>query len=149
MYTITKEIEFDMGHRVTNHRSKCRNIHGHRYRLQVTLTGDIVDVEGESSQGMLIDFTDIKDIATKEIHDVLDHGFMIWTKDPLWPQFTSWKHVYDQKIIEVDFVPTAENLAQYIWDILKTKYEDKFGTGLKLHNITLWETPKSFVQYSA
>lgn len=148
MYTITKEIEWDMGHRVTNHHSKCRNLHGHRYKLQVTLTGELVDVEGESSQGMLIDFSDIKDIAMTEIHDVLDHGFMMWTQDSLFSRFEHIKDKEDQKFIFVDFVPTAENLAKYIWDILVKKYEDKFSTGLKLHKITLWETPKSFVEYS-
>ena len=73
---ITKEIGIDMGHRVPNHKSKCRNPHGHRYTLEVTITAPLIDTDGASDEGMIFDFGDIKKHMMEKIHDVLDHGFM-------------------------------------------------------------------------
>ena len=78
---VTKQFEWCMGHRVLNHKSKCKNLHGHHYRAEVTLSGDLVSREGNSSEGMVIDFGDIKEVFMKHIHEILDHGFMVWEKD--------------------------------------------------------------------
>lgn len=142
---ITKEIQWDMGHRVTNHKSKCKNLHGHRYELEVTLQGNIVTREGVSDEGMVIDFGDIKQIMTSEIHDLLDHSFMIWEKDTVLTDFFSKNH--ELKHVKVTFVPTAENIAQWIFKKLKDKYVDKYSTNLLLKSVKLWETPTSFVTY--
>ena len=74
--TIRRWVETDTGHRVPNHRSKCRNFHGHRYRWEVELEGDVVDEDGASEEGMLIDFSDVSRILKEQIHDVLDHAFV-------------------------------------------------------------------------
>lgn len=136
---VTKQIEWDMGHRVTNHHSKCRNLHGHRYKAEISLGGDLVGTSGDSSEGMVIDFGDIKKIATKYIHDVLDHGFMVWEKDKLLVDF--FQKNLDLKCTLVPFVPTAENIAAWIFKQLDPYFKDTFGTGLKLHSVRLWETP--------
>lgn len=138
---ITKEVQWDMGHRVMNHHSKCRNLHGHRYRLEVCMKGDIVTIKDISDEGMVIDFGDIKTIVTQHIHDVLDHGFMVWEKDKVMVKF--FKQYPDQKHIIVPFTPTSENIAAWIFIQLDKKFEDKYGTGLKLHHVKLWETPTS------
>jgi 6-pyruvoyltetrahydropterin/6-carboxytetrahydropterin synthase len=60
---ITKIIERDMGHRVLNHKSKCSNLHGHRYKAYITMEGEIIQAKGDTNEGMVIDFSDIKAIA--------------------------------------------------------------------------------------
>lgn len=141
---VTKEIQWDMGHRVTNHRSLCRNLHGHRYKAQICVEGDLITKSGVSDEGMVIDFSDIKEIATKYVHDVLDHGFMVWDKDEVVLKF--FKTNPQLKHIAVPFVPTAENIAGWIFTRLGNRLKDKYGTGLKLYSIKLWETPTSFVE---
>ena len=141
--TVTKQIEWDMGHRVLNHHSKCCNLHGHRYKLEIALEGKLVANKGDSSEGMVIDFGDIKLIATKHIHDVLDHGFMVWNKDRILLNFFTKNP--DQKHIIVPFTPTAENIAVWVFKQLDKKYLDVFNTGLRLESVKLWETPTSMV----
>jgi len=136
---VTKQIEWDMGHRVTNHRSKCKNLHGHRYKAEITLEGNIVNVPGVSEEGMVIDFGGIKSVAVKYVHDVLDHSFMVWKKDKLILNF--FKKNPTLKHIVVEFVPTSENISAWIFSALDKQFKDVYGTGLKLHSIKLWETP--------
>lgn len=149
MNLITKEFSFDMGHRVPNHKSQCRNPHGHTYKLQVTLTGDIVEEEGVSDQGMLIDFSDIKEITKNFIDENLDHGFMYYVGDPVMSQLYLNGILKDFKHLMVEFVPTAENISKFIFDSLNPLFKDKYGTGLKLHSVKLWETPTSMAEYIA
>ena len=61
--TIRRYVETDTGHRVPNHKSKCRHMHGHRYRFEAEIEGDVVDVSGVSEEGMLMDFSDISDFS--------------------------------------------------------------------------------------
>lgn len=142
---ITKEFTFDMGHRVPNHKSKCRNPHGHTYRIQITLKGDVVEEKGISDEGMVMDFSDIKDIAKGFIDVYLDHGFMYYRGDDVMLEF--FQRHDNFKHLEVDFIPTAENIAKWIFEALSPLFEDKYGTGLILSKIKLWETPTSFVEY--
>ncbi len=141
---VTKEIQWDMGHRITNHRSQCRHLHGHRYKAEICVEGDLITACGVSDEGMVIDFGDIKEIAVKYIYDVLDHGFMVWNQDRIILQF--FKANPDLKHIVVRFIPTAENIAGWISVQIDKRLKDKYGTGLKLYSIKLWETPTSFVE---
>ena len=138
---ITKNIEWDMGHRVTNHESKCRNLHGHRYKVEICLEGNLIDLKNDSSEGMVIDFGHVKKIANKYIFDRLDHRFMVWKKDKLLMNFFI-KHK-ELKHVSVPFVPTAENIAEWIFSLLDSRFKDTYHTQLKLYSITLWETPTS------
>ena len=78
---IVKVIQWDMGHRVMNHRSVCKGLHGHRYKAEICLSGDVVSREGASEEGMVIDFSDIKKVSHEQILHKLDHAFMVWDKD--------------------------------------------------------------------
>lgn len=138
---IIKEIQWDMGHRITNHDSVCRNLHGHRYKAEICVEGKLVDIKGSSKEGMVIDFGDIKKIAMRHIHDILDHGFMVWEKDKLLVNF--FKKNKSLKHIIVPFVPTSENIAAWIFLTLDKHFKDRFKTSLKLYSIKLWETPTS------
>lgn len=143
---ISKQIEWDMGHRITNHKSKCRNVHGHRYKAQICIEGNIVNTKNAPDEGMVLDFSDLKKLATKFIHNVLDHGFMVWDKDKMLIEF--FKKNSDQKYIAVPFVPTAEKISEWIFIQLVNHVKDKYGTGIKLYSVKLWETPTSFVEYT-
>jgi len=138
---IIKELEWDMWHRILNHDSKCRNLHWHRYKIHITLEGEIIDVSGNSSDGMLIDFWDIKKIANSVIQEELDHGYMGQEWDPI---LEVAKRLW-LKTIEVPFVPTAENIAHWLFGKFEAMYQDTFHTNLKLKKITLFETPTSYV----
>jgi len=72
---ITTRLEFDAGHRIPDHKSQCRNLHGHRYALEITLSGEIIDAEHASENGMVMDFADVKRIARETIVDRWDHAF--------------------------------------------------------------------------
>ena len=63
MLTITRKLEFDAGHRIPDHKSQCRNLHGHRYVLEITLVGNVIDQEGNSDNGMIMDFSEVKALA--------------------------------------------------------------------------------------
>lgn len=138
---ITKIIEWDMGHRIPNHKSVCRNLHGHRYKLKVLLKGDLQEVTGASDEGMVLDFGDIKKILTKEVHDYCDHSFMYSSSDKLLEKIFEQNQSF--RSIVVDFIPTAENIAFWAFDKLFQKLEVAYGNRLQLHQIELWETPTS------
>lgn len=136
---ITKYIEIDMGHRVPNHKSKCFNYHGHRYKIEVGVNDKIIDTPGACDEGMVIDFGDLKQIMMEEIDAKYDHGFVMYQKD-------KYLHVMKEliedgmKIIVVDFVPTAENLAKHWYLAIKDKLEEK---GIEIYHVKVWETPTS------
>ena len=142
---IGKVIQWDMGHRVLNHRSICKGLHGHRYKAEICVEGELILESGTSEEGMVIDFADIKKTAQKLIQEKLDHAFMVWDKDNELLEF--FKHSKGHKPVIVPFTPTAENVAAYIFHILKDKFSDVYKTGLHLHSIKLWETPSSYALY--
>ena len=144
---IVKVIQWDMGHRVMNHRSVCKGLHGHRYKAEICLSGDIVSQSGASEEGMVVDFSDIKRISHEEVLDKLDHAFMVWDKDKDLIKYM--EKTDDHKMVLVPFTPTAENVAKYIFDILNDKFEDTYGTGLRLSFVKLWETPTSYAVFSS
>ncbi|MET0917159.1 MAG: 6-carboxytetrahydropterin synthase, partial [Burkholderiales bacterium] len=78
---ITCRLEFDSGHRIPYHQSQCQHLHGHRYGIEVTLSGDIIATEGSPRQGMVMDFSDVKTIARRELIDAWDHAFLVYQGD--------------------------------------------------------------------
>ena len=142
---IGKVIQWDMGHRVLNHRSVCKGLHGHRYKAEICVEGDLVEKKDASEEGMVIDFADIKKTAQKFIQEELDHAFMVWEKDIELLEF--FKNSKGHKPVIVPFTPTAENVAAYIFKELKDKFTDVFQTGLRLQSVKLWETPSSYALY--
>ena len=142
---IVKIIQWDMGHRVLNHRSICKGLHGHRYKVEICVSGDLVSKSGASEEGMVIDFSDIKKISNQFIQEKLDHAFMVWKKDEDLISF--FKQSKGHKPVIVPFTPTAENIAAYIFYKLQNKFLDVYKTGLHLHSVKLWETPSSYALY--
>lgn len=141
---ISKQIELDMGHRVPNHKSKCKNLHGHRYKIEGGVEGIVNTTSGESDEGMVIDFSDLKDIMTTNIHDVYDHGFMMYEKDIFSDYFFKLQQ-QGQNIHFVPFIPTAENLAKHWYELIE---EPLRGKNMSLKYLKVWETPTSTAEYS-
>lgn len=140
---ITKEIEIDMGHRVPNHKSKCRNLHGHRYKIEVGVDDKVITAKGTSDEGMVIDFSDLKQIMMEELDHKFDHGFVIYNEDEFSKIFEGLKST-GQNIQFVDFIPTAENLAKYWYQLMKPRLGSK---GIKINHVKIWETPSSTATY--
>ena len=136
-----------MGHRVLNHRSVCKGLHGHRYKAEICVEGDLVEKKDASEEGMVIDFADIKKTAQKFIQEELDHAFMVWEKDIELLEF--FRNSKGHKPVIVSFTPTAENVAAYIFNELKDKFTDVFKTGLHLQSVKLWETPSSYALFES
>ncbi len=139
---ITTRLEFDAGHRIPCHKSQCRNLHGHRYAIEITLSGEIIRQESSSDNGMVMDFSDVKAIARSAVVDVWDHAFLVYKDDT--PVLDFLLTLPDHKTVVLDCVPTAENLAAEAFRILKAEYKDTYGNHLKLERVRLYETPNSW-----
>lgn len=146
MITITRKLEFDAGHRIPDHKSQCRNLHGHRYTIEITLVGEVIEEEGSSDNGMLMDFSDVKSLAHQHLVDVWDHAFLVYEKDAPVRNFLAG--LPDHKTVVINKIPTVENLARTAFDILKPVYSDRYGTGLKLHKLVLHETPNCWAEFT-
>jgi 6-pyruvoyltetrahydropterin/6-carboxytetrahydropterin synthase len=147
MLTITRKLEFDAGHRIPDHKSQCRNLHGHRYTLEITLTGTVIEKEGNSDNGMIMDFSDVKALAKEHLIDVWDHAFLAYEKDTIVREFLD--SIPGHKTVIIASIPTVENLAQTAFDILKAAYRDRYGTGLRLYKLVLHETPNCWAEITA
>ncbi|MEK7811308.1 MAG: 6-carboxytetrahydropterin synthase QueD [Pseudomonadota bacterium] len=143
---ITRRLEFDAGHRIPNHNSQCKHLHGHRYAIEITLAGDIITTEGVSEQGMVMDFSDVKNIAKASVVDVWDHAFLVYRDDKVVLDFLNT--LPNHKTVVLDVIPTAENLAKVAFDILKDAYHDTYGNHLRLERVRLFETPNNWADYS-
>ena len=145
--SITRRLEFDAGHRLPNHQGQCRNVHGHRYAIEITLTGDMINEQGAADDGMLMDFANIKDVAREKLVDVWDHAFLVYRADR--PMVDFLATVQGHKTVVLDVVPTAENLAAVAFAILKDAYHDRFGHMLSLVRVRLYETPNCWADADA
>lgn len=134
MYIVKTEDSFDSAHFLARYNGKCRNIHGHRWRVVIEIAGENLD------DGMVVDFTDIK-AALKALTDNLDHS-LVMEKDTLKPQ--TYECLVDEgfRIMIMDFRPTAENFAKYFFDEIKNK-------GFNIRAAEVYETPNNCVRYEA
>ena len=139
---ITTRLEFDAGHRIPHHKSQCKNLHGHRYAIEITLSGNIISNEAASENGMVMDFSDVKTIAKTALVNVWDHAFLVYKDDTEVLNFL--KSLENHKTVIFPTVPTAENMAQEAFKILKEKYQDTYGNHLKLEKVRLYETPNNW-----
>ena len=142
---ITRRLEFDAGHRIPNHNSQCKHLHGHRYAIEITLSGDIITAAGVSEEGMVMDFSDVKHIAKERVVDVWDHAFLVYRGDKAVLDFLNTLPGHKTVVLEV--IPTAENLAKVAFDLLHDAYRDTFGNHLRLERVRLFETPNNWADY--
>jgi 6-pyruvoyltetrahydropterin/6-carboxytetrahydropterin synthase len=136
---ITRRLEFDAGHRIPDHRSQCRHLHGHRYALEITLAGEVIEAAGRPDSGMVMDFSEVKEIARRCVVDAWDHAFLAYRGDTAVVAFLAT--LPGHKTVLLDAVPTAENLARIAFGLLEPAYQDTFGNQLRLQRVRLYETP--------
>ncbi|MDR2240085.1 MAG: 6-carboxytetrahydropterin synthase QueD [Zoogloeaceae bacterium] len=136
---ITRRLEFDAGHRIPDHQSQCRHLHGHRYAIEITLAGDIIQQAGSPLNGMVMDFSDVKALAQQNLVDAWDHAFLVWRGDAVLASFL--ESLPGHKTVVLDLVPTAENLAWLAFNLLDRVYRDTYGNRLRLERVRLYETP--------
>lgn len=134
MYIVKTEDSFDSAHFLARYNGKCRNIHGHRWRVVIEIAGENLD------DGMVVDFTNIK-AALKALTDNLDHS-LVMEKDTLKPQ--TYECLVDEgfRVMIMDFRPTAENFAKYFFDEIKNK-------GFNIRAAEVYETPNNCARYEA
>ncbi len=136
---ITRRLEFDAGHRIPDHQSQCRHLHGHRYAIEITLSGEIIAIGGAPANGMVMDFSEIKSLARRHLVDTWDHAFLVFRGDAAVVDFLAT--LSGHKTVLLDAVPTAENLAATAFATLDAVYRDSYGNHLRLERVRLFETP--------
>lgn len=138
---ITKEFSFEGAHALQDYDGKCRHIHGHSYRLFVSLKGLPLEELSHPKSGMVLDFSELKMMVNQLIIDPFDHALILRKDAKLVNELAD---AY-QNVIVVDFQPTCENLTIYFAKLL----QDNLAGELKLQSIKLFETPTSFVEWVA
>ena len=137
MFRVSKEFSFDMAHILDGHDGKCRNLHGHTYKLQVEVSGDLY--QQGPKKGMVIDFADLKDIVKTLILEPMDHAFIYDTNSERECKIAALLNELDSKTFGMPSRTTAEEMARFIFNRLKSE--------LPLSAVRLWETPTSFCEY--
>jgi 6-pyruvoyltetrahydropterin/6-carboxytetrahydropterin synthase len=140
---LTRIFNFDMAHVLLNYHGKCKNIHGHTYKLEVTVKGTPCNDDDSPKKGMLIDFIDFKKLIENNVINVWDHALMIHqnTDSAL---LNMLKFNYE-RIIIVPFQPTTENMICELARIINKV----LPTDVQLFSLRLFETEKSFAEWYA
>ncbi|EGD47053.1 hypothetical protein Cpap_1445 [Ruminiclostridium papyrosolvens DSM 2782] len=145
--SITKEFSWDMAHMLSNHRGLCSNLHGHTYRMQVQISRKDKGVLEDTlhSDGMVMDFSDLKAIVQRKIIEPLDHAFMFWcdTNDSVERQIAELLKSSGKKVASVKYRPTAEEMAASFFDVLTQELAD---SDIVVDKIKIWETTTSFAE---
>lgn len=140
---VTKEFAFEMAHVLWNYDGPCRNVHGHSYRLFVTLSGIPADDLENPKNGMVIDFTDLKRIVKKEIVSVFDHSVVVSSRFGK-EKTKIFTEMFGNTVI-VDYQPTCENLVSDFAVRIKKQLTQE----VKLHSLKLYETATSYAEWFA
>lgn len=139
MFKIAKEFSFDMAHMLDGHDGKCKNLHGHTYKLQVEIAGEL-HASGAKS-GMVMDYSDLKAVVKQHILDPMDHAFIYDETSERESQVAALLNQLNSKTFALPARTTAEQMAKYMFDTLR-------DVGLPVSLIRLWETPTSYCEYS-
>ena len=130
-YKVTKAIDFCYGHRLLDHGGKCRHLHGHNGMLEVDVEAGALD-----ERGMVMDFSEVRDLVKGWIDANLDHRMVLCRRDPVVPALTEM----GEPLYLMEENPTAENIARHIC-------QQMHGQGLAVSEVRLWETPLSCATY--
>ena len=136
MITVTKTVRFDAAHVLTNHQGLCKNLHGHTYRVDVS-----VAQAADDGCDMVIDFKDLKAIANEVICDRFDHAFIYNTESAGEKEIAAVVEKNGMRTVAIPFRSTAENLAKMFYGELKNRIPG-------LAAVKVWETADSCAEYS-
>lgn len=140
---VTKEFHFEMAHVLWNYDGPCRNVHGHSYKLFVTVTGTPVEDPSNPKNGMVIDFSDLKRIVRKEITDVFDHSVVVNNRINN-GKLEKFSDLFGN-IVPVSYQPTCENLVADFAERIIPLLPDT----TTLHSLKLYETATSYAEWFA
>jgi 6-pyruvoyltetrahydropterin/6-carboxytetrahydropterin synthase len=140
---ITKRFHFEMAHTLFEYDGLCRNIHGHSYYLEVTISGEPCNEPGHPRDGMVMDFGELKNLVKTNVVNTFDHALMVSSHVPEEQKQLLSKTT--DRFIVVDFQPTSENLVVYIASIL----QPLLPLSVTLFSIRLYETETSFAEWFA
>lgn len=159
---ICRQIGIDMGHRVPDHASKCKNLHGHRYTIEAFVTAEVTQEPGQE-RGMVMDFGFLKQAMMDVIDVQFDHTTTLWAKDPQLAHILgpSYGNVYDNayrsavaetewgfgRLNVIQLTPTAENLAKIWFYMLEPEVERMSDGRAILVKLQVWETPNCYVDF--
>jgi 6-pyruvoyltetrahydropterin/6-carboxytetrahydropterin synthase len=132
MFRVTREIRFCYGHRLLNYDGKCRHLHGHNGRAVITLEAERLD-----ALGMVLDFSQLKQVVGGWIDSTLDHRMVLHRDDPAVP----FLRQQGEPLFLLDVNPTAENLARLIFEFTAAR-------GFPVVEVRLWETDDCFATFS-
>jgi 6-pyruvoyltetrahydropterin/6-carboxytetrahydropterin synthase len=141
---ITKQFSFETGHALYGYDGKCRNVHGHSYRLSVTVIGTPIAEATNVKFGMVIDFGDLKKVVKEEIVDVFDHA-TVFNKNT--PHVELAKELMDRghNVLLADYQPTSEMMVIDFAEKIKNRLPDS----IQLHSLKLQETATSYAEWFA
>jgi 6-pyruvoyltetrahydropterin/6-carboxytetrahydropterin synthase len=140
---ITKEFSFEMAHALWNYDGACRNIHGHSYRLYVTLLGTPNEDQQDPKFGMVLDFKELKKLVKAPIVDYLDHALVVY-REAEGEVLDTVRTMY-KKVHVFDFQPTCENLVLFIVESIRSRLKP----GISLQAVKLYETATSYAEWFA
>lgn len=138
---ITKQFSFEMAHALRNYDGLCRNIHGHSYKMDITLAGQPLRDENSPKNGMVMDFGDLKRLVNEEVISLLDHALVLNSKTDA--QLVEVLKQNYEKIVTVDFQPTTENLLEFI----AAKIQSRLPETVTLTCVRLRETDTSYAEW--
>lgn len=141
---LTKSFSFETGHALYGYDGKCKNIHGHSYKLYVTVIGEPISDSSQVKYGMVIDFGDLKKIVKEEIVDVFDHATVFNKNTPHYELAMELK-TRGHNVLLVDYQPTSEMM---VIDFAE-KIQRLLPQQIKLHSLKLQETETSFAEWHA
>lgn len=141
---ITKQFSFETGHALYGYDGKCRNVHGHSYKLSVCVIGEPITDKDNVKFGMVIDFGDLKKIVKSEIVDKFDHA-TVFNKNTPHVELAEELKNRGHHVILVEYQPTSENM---VVDFAE-KIQKHLPNHIKLHSLKLQETESSFAEWFA
>ncbi len=141
---ITKQFSFETGHALYGYDGKCKNVHGHSYKLSVTVIGQPISDTSNVKFGMVIDFSDLKKIVKEEIVDKFDHA-TVFNKNTPHIELAAELKNRGHHVILVDYQPTSENM---VTDFAE-KIRKRLPSAVELHSLKLQETDTSFAEWYA
>lgn len=141
---ITKQFSFETGHALYGYDGKCKNVHGHSYKLSVTVVGKPISDSSNVKFGMVIDFSDLKKIVKDEIVDVFDHA-TVFNKNTPHVELAMELKDRGHSVLLVDYQPTSEMM---VIDFSQ-KIRKRLPENIQLHSLKLQETDTSFAEWYA
>lgn len=141
---ITKLFTFETGHALYGYDGKCKNVHGHSYKLAVTVIGKPITTLGEVKLGMVIDFGDLKTIIKEEIVNDFDHA-TVFNKNTPHVELAQELSKRGHSVILLDYQPTSENM---VIDFAE-KIKNRLPKNIQLHSLRLSETETSYAEWHA